>query len=187
MAKRSLFSILSEQPWWVSLLVAAALFTLGGFIFPPVAPFIALPFAVIALYFAWKQLTTVSPAKVEERLAALRAMPWEQFNRVVSEAYGRRGYSVEPSRNAAFDFKLKKSGLITLVQCRRWKVNQVGLAPVRDLYDEMEQHGAFNAVCIAAHEFSGGAREFAAGKPLTLLGGRALAELVGPVERSSAR
>jgi len=43
MAKRSLFSILSEQPWWVSLVVAAALFAIAYQFLPQFAPFVALP------------------------------------------------------------------------------------------------------------------------------------------------
>lgn len=187
MAKRSLFSILSEQPWWVSALVAALLFALTQLIFPPIAPFIALPFLGVATYLAWKQLRGASPVAVEERLAALRAIPWEHFGRVISEAYRRRGYQVEASRSGAFDFKLTKNGQITLVQCRRWKVNQVGIAPVRELYEAMNRHEAYNCVCIAAGEFSESAREFAAGKPVILLNGAALAELVGTIEKTSRR
>jgi restriction system protein len=187
MAKRSLFSILSGQPWWVSLLVAMALFAAAQLVFPPVAPFVALPFVVIATYFAWQQLRRISPAKVGERLAAVRAMPWEAFALLISEAYRRRGYDVEAVRSGAFDFKLSQKGRITLVQCRRWKVNQVGVGPVRELCDALDKHEAFNGVCIAAGEFSDGARQFAAGKPVMLLNGPALAELVGTVGKRDRR
>jgi restriction system protein len=181
MAKRSLFSILSEQPWWVSLLVAMALFAVAHLILPPAAPFVALPFVAIALYFAWQQLRGLSPATVEERLAAVRAMPWEEFAALISNAYRRRGYEVEAARNGAFDFKLHQKARTTLVQCRRWKVNQVGSGPVRELCDALDKHEAFNGVCIAAGEFSDGARQLAAGKAITLLNGPALAQLIGTV------
>jgi restriction system protein len=187
MAKRSLFSLLSEQPWWVSLLVAMALFAAAQFVFPPVAPFVALPFAAIAIYFAWQQLRGISHATARERLAAVRAMPWEAFAVVVSDAYRRRGYVVEAVRNGAFDFKLSQRGRITLVQCRRWKVNQVGIGPVRELCDALDKHEAFNGVCIAAGEFSDAARQFAAGKPVVLLNGPALAELVGSTRKKGRR
>lgn len=187
MAKRSLFSILSEQPWWVSLLVAAALFAIVQLFLPQVALFVALPFIAVAGYVAWKQLRSVSPVNVEERLAALRGMPWENFGLVISEAYRRQGYAVEASESGAFDFTLRKDGRITLVQCRRWKVNQVGVKPVQELHAAMNASDAFNGVCISAGEFSASAREFAAGKRMTLLNGAALAELVGTIERTSRR
>ena len=187
MAKRSLFSILSEQPWWVSLLAAMALFAVAQLVFPPVAPFIALPFIVLAVYVGWKQLRRISPVKVEERLAALRAMPWDDFGRIVSEAYRRQGYTVEESEGGAFDFRLRKDDRITLVQCRRWKVNQVGVKPVEELYEAMNKFEAFNGVCISTGEFSASARDFAAGKPVTLLSGAALAKLLGTTGKTSRR
>lgn len=187
MAKRSLFSILSEQPWWVSLLVAAILFALVQLFLPPLAPFVALPFVAVAAYVGWKQLRRTSPVNVEERLAALQAMPWENFGLVISEAYRRQGYTVEESASGAFDFKLRKDGRSTLVQCRRWKVNQVGIKPVQELHEAMNKLDAFNGVCISAGEFSAGAREFAAGKPIILLNHAALAELVGTIEKTRRR
>ncbi len=187
MAKRSLFSILSEQPWWVSLLVAMSVFAITQLIVPQIAPFIALPFVAVAIYIAWKQLRGTSPINVEERLAALRAMPWENFGLIVSEAYRRRGYEVEASESGSFDFTLRKNGQATLVQCRRWKVNQVGIKPVRELHEALNRHDAFNCVCISTGEFSDSAREFAAGKPITLLTGTALVQLVGTIEKTSRR
>ena len=187
MAKRSLFSVLSEQPWWVSLLVAALLFAVVQLLLPPLAPFVALPFIAVAAYVAWTQLRRTSPVNVEKRLAALRAMPWEDFKHVISEAYRRQGYTVEESGSAAFDFKLRKDDRTTLVQCRRWKVNQVGIGPVRELFEALSKHDAFNCVCVAAGGFSGNAREFAAGKPVTLVNGAALAELVGTIEKTGRR
>jgi restriction system protein len=187
MAKRSLFSILSGQPWWLTLLVALLIFSVMQFVFPPLAPFIALPFALVAGYLAWRQMRAGPSVNVEERLKALREMPWENFSLIVSESYRRQGYTIEESKSAAFDFKLAKKGQITLVQCRRWKVNQVGAGPVRDLVNAIEKHDAFNGVCISAGEFSANARETAAGRPITLLNGAALAQLVGSLEKKRWR
>lgn len=187
MAKRSLFSILSGFPWWLSALVAVLLFGVMQLIFPPLAPFVALPFVAVAVYFAYRQLRGKSPVDAGERVAALRDMPWENFSLVISEAYRRQGYAVEASDSAAFDFTLRKNGRITLVQCRRWKVNQVGAGPLRELHEAISRHDAFNGVCITAGGFSANAREFAAGKPITLLHDAALAELVGTLEKTSKR
>lgn len=187
MAKRSLFSILSGFPWWLSALVAVLLFGFMQLIFPPLAPFVALPFVAVAAYFAYRQLLGKSPVDAGERIAALRDMPWENFSLVISEAYRRQGYAVEASDSAAFDFTLRRNGRITLVQCRRWKVNQVGAGPLRELHEAIAKYDAFNGVCITAGGFSANAREFAAGKPITLLNDAALAELVGTLETTSKR
>jgi restriction system protein len=187
MSKRSLFSILSEQPWWVSLVVAALLFAGAYQFLPEFALFVALPFIGVAIHVAWKQFRGKTPANAAERLAALREMPWEEFSSVVSAAYRKQGYAVEASPGGGFDFTLRKNGQITLVHCRRWKVSQTGVGPVRELCEAMAKHEAFNCVCISAGEFSANAREFAAGRPVTLLNGAALAELVGAIGKKSRR
>lgn len=179
MARQSLFGILSRQPWWVSLLAAMAAFAIAQLVFAPVAPFVALPFVAIAIYLAWRQLRSISPETVEARLAAVRALSWEEFAALVSDAYRRRGYEVEAARDGTFDFVLRQKGRISLVQCRRWKVNQVGVGPVRELYDALDKHDAYNGICIAAGTFSEAARQFAAGKPIALVQGADLAQLVG--------
>lgn len=179
MARQSLFGILSRQPWWVSLLAAMAAFAIAQLVFAPVAPFVALPFVAIAIYLAWRQLRSISPETVEARLAAVRALSWEEFAALVSDAYRRRGYEVEAARDGTFDFVLRQKGRISLVQCRRWKVNQVGVGPVRELYGALDKHDAYNGICIAAGAFSEAARQFAAGKPIALVQGADLAQLVG--------
>jgi len=51
-------------------------------------------------------------------------------------------------------------------------------APVRDLYGTMLHEGATKGILVTTAEFGPSAQEFAAGKPLTLLGGRQLADLL---------
>lgn len=183
MAKRSLFSILSEQPWWVSIVIAAALFAIAYRFLPEFAIFFALPFVGVAIHVAWKQFRGRAPADAAERLAALREMSWEKFGTLIGDAYRRQGYRVEAAANGAFDFTLSKSGRITLVQCRRWKANQVGAGPVRELYAAMSAHEAFNGVFISTGEFSAHARDFAASKAIVLVSGAALVELVGKISK----
>ncbi len=57
--------------------------------------------------------------------------------------------------------------------------HQVGVGPLKELYEALDKHDAYNGVCIAAGGFSDAARQFAAGKPLTLLEGAELAKLLG--------
>jgi restriction system protein len=186
-AKESLFSILSRQPWWVSLIVAILLFAAAEVIFPPLAPFVAIPFVLVSIWFAYQQMRGGSPTAVPERLAQLRDMPWENFSLVVSEAYRRRGYVVEESKDGAFDFLLRKDGRATLVQCRRWKVSQAGEGPLKELARAIEKNDAFNGIAITAGAFSEKAQSFAAGNPITLVSGSDLVELIAVVERKRWR
>jgi restriction system protein len=186
MARESLFSILSRQPWWVSAIVAAALFGITELVYPPVAFFVALPFLVVAAYFGYRQVRGTAPVNVDAKLAALRDMSWENFSLVVSEAYRRRGYAVSEAKDAAYDFVLQKGGRTTLVSCRRWKASSVGAAPVEALARAVARNDAYNGICIAAGQFSPNARASVAGQPITLLDGAELVALVGLVARGKS-
>ena len=183
MAKQTLFHILSRQPWWVTLIVAFALFWITHWIFPPVAPFITVPFVLLAGYIGYTQWRGGAPADAGERLAMLRAMSWETFSAAVTAAYRKQGYDVAPSEGRSYDFKLVKNGRVTLLQCRQWKVNQVGVAPIRQLAEAVERSEASRGICLAAGDFSAPARKAAGGEPVTLVSGPELAELVGRVGR----
>ena len=186
MAKpRTLFSVLLEQPWWISALVGVALFGIAQLAFPPVAPLVALPFVAIALYVGYRQLRTLSPGKANERLTALREMSWDPFSTLIVDAYRRQGYEVAPVNKSAFDFTLIRQGRVTLLQCRRWKVNQLGAGPVEELAKAIASEDAHNAICVSAGEFTVKARESAAGKPISLVHGIALAALVGHIAKRS--
>ncbi|HYH42809.1 MAG TPA: restriction endonuclease [Burkholderiales bacterium] len=176
--KETLFHILSRQPWWVTLLVAFVLYWVAYAIFPPVAPFMVVPFLILAGYIAFIQWRKGAPGNVEERLAELREMPWDTFSHCATDAYRKQGYTVLPSEGRGYDFKLVRDGRTTLLQCRRWKVNQVGEGPLRELALAVEQAGAARGICLSAGAFSAPAKRFAAGEPLTLVSGEDLTDLV---------
>ena len=178
-SKESLFHILLRQPWWVTLLVAFMVFGITQLVYPPVAPFMALPFFVLGVFIAFKQWRGAGPLDAPERLAALRAMDWDEFSTLVSNAYRKRGYAVHPAGAGGYDFRLTKEGRVTLLQCRRWKVNQVGVGPLRDLVKAVEREDASHGICIAAGEFSAPARVLTRTEPLTLVNGDELVKLLG--------
>ena len=177
--KESLFQILLRQPWWVTLLVAFMVFAITRLIYAPIAAFMALPFFVLAAVIAFKHWRGAGPLDTPERLASLRAMDWDEFSAIISEAYRKRGYAVHPSTAGAYDFRLTKEGRVTLVQCRRWKVNQVGVGPLRELVKAVESEEASHGICIAAGDFSTPARALTRTEPLTLVGGAELVALLG--------
>ncbi len=180
---RTLFSILLEQPWWISALVGVGLFGIAQLAFPPVAPFVALPFILIALYVGYRQLRTVAPGDVDDRLQRLRELSWEQFSTILCNAYRRDGFSVEPVNQSAYDFTLTKQGRVTLLQCRRWKVNQLGVGPLEELARAVAGADAHNGICVTTGSLSPQARAFIEGKPLSLVTGHELALRVGKLQK----
>ena len=179
MAQETLFRILLRQPWWITVLVAVLLFALAQAIFPPLAPFIALPFAGLAVYIAYRQWRGSSPVDADARLASLRAMSWEEFSDLVTAAYTRHGYQVSAAERPGYDYTLTKGSRVTLLQCRRWRVNQVGVGPVRELARAVEREEATNGICISAGTFSEPARKLVATEPVTLVSSAELVELLG--------
>jgi restriction system protein len=66
------------------------------------------------------------PRHPQEGLETLRALSWQDFERLVGEAYRRRGYTVEEtggsSPDGEVDLVLYTGGRKTIVQCKRWRV-----------------------------------------------------------------
>ncbi len=184
MAKQSLFSILSGAPWWMSVLIAAAMFGVVRMFLPDIAAVAAaVPFLVIGGYAGLRQLRTPGAGSVAEMLGKLRAMPWEEFSAVIEEAFRRDGYSVTQIARGAADLELRRNGRVSVVSCKRWKVAQTGIGPLRDLHEAKPAHDAQECIYVAAGDFTENARRFATEKAIRLLNDTALGELVARGKR----
>ena len=180
MNENSIFALLLRSPWWVSGGVAAAVFTATRLVLPeeygPYAFFAALPFFVIAVVTGWQHLRAPSEAKVGRAMEDLRAMSWTEFAAAVEEAFRRDGYGAARTNAAGADFELSKSGRLTLVGCKRWKVARTGIEPLRELDSARRRQEAHECVYIATGEFTDTARSFATEKSIRLLSGAELAK-----------
>ena len=128
MAKRSLFAVLSRSPWWLSVLLAAAVFMLVRQFMPDYAAAAStLPFLGIAGYAGWRQSRVPNPERVVEVLATLRAMSWQEFASIMEAGFCSEGYAVAVLTRGAADFELRKGGRVALAACKRWKVAQTGI------------------------------------------------------------
>lgn len=119
-------------------------------------------------------------------LDSLRAMSWQQFERVVGEAYRRLGYQIEETgqggADGGIDLLLRKDGATTLVQCKQWRNQKIGIAVVREMYGLMVHHRASAVKIVCTGIFSSECEAFAVGKPLELVDGHALVKLVNHVK-----
>jgi restriction system protein len=184
MNKNSLFAILSRSPWWVSFLIAAGLFmAIRQFLPDYAAAFSTLPFLAIAGYAGWRQLRTPSAERIAASLEDLRAMSWPVFSAKIEAGFRADGYAVSAVPGDAADYLLRKEGRVALVACKRWKVAQAGIAPLRALVDAREAAGAQECIYVAAGELSPNAGDFAREAKLRLVSG---ADLVGLIARGAA-
>jgi len=193
MAKRSLFAILSRSPWWLSVIIAAALFMAVRQFMPDYAAVAAtLPFLGIAGYAAWRQSRVLNPERVAETLAAVRAMPWQEFAAVMETAFASDGYAVAALTRGAAAFELSKGGRVALASCKRWKVAHTGVEPLRELLQAKQAANAHECIYVTAGDLSPNARQFAAQNGIRLLCEAELAEFLarrkcGPSRWSLAR
>ena len=114
-------------------------------------------------------LMDMDPIAFEDLVAALfQAMGMEVMT---TERTGDGGVDVQ-----AIDPDPIRGGKL-VIQVKRYQ-HTIPPAPVRDLYGTMLHEGATKGIFVTTAEFGPSAQEFAAGKPLTLIGGRQLADLL---------
>ncbi|CAN4277435.1 restriction endonuclease [Pseudoxanthomonas sp. LjRoot125] len=119
-------------------------------------------------------------------LDSLAALGWRDFERLVGEAYRRRGYAVEETglggADGGIDLILHRDGKRTLVQCKQWRRDKVPVNVVREMFGLMAHHQA-DAVRIAAlGGFTADAAHFVEGKPIELIDGETLLEMIRAVQ-----
>jgi restriction system protein len=122
----------------------------------------------------------------QRNLESLRALSWSRFEQLVGEAYRRQGYAVEETgqggADGGVDLLLRRDGAVTLVQCKHWRSRQVGVSVIREMYGLMHHHQAAAVKIVCTGVFSSDCYRFAVGKPLELVDGEALNELIGKLK-----
>jgi len=122
----------------------------------------------------------------QQSLETLRATSWKDFEYLVAEAYRRRGFTVDYSlgkgSDGGVDLVLRKDGRRSLVQCKQWKVFSVGRPVLQQMFGIMTAESADEAIIVTSGQFTEEAREFARGKPIKLVDGPSLLELVTSVQ-----
>lgn len=114
-------------------------------------------------------LLTLDPIDFEDLVAALfKTMGIEVMT---TERSGDGGVDVR-----AMDPDPIRGGKL-VIQFKRYR-RTIPPAPVRDLYGTMLHEGATKEILVTSAEFGSSAQEFAAGKPLTLISGSQLVDLL---------
>jgi len=192
-------------PWWINVILAVVVYVSLEYWIPTVAfqnPFIKsmamaapnfalfgggllLIIAAISALNAWRRGQLIERQK---DIGTLRAISWQEFEELVGEAYRRKGYAVTETggggADGGVDLSIRRGGERLLVQCKRWRMDKVGVKVVRELYGVVAAEGATGGVVISSGTFTQEAKDFARGKPLELLDGSELLRLIADVQRS---
>ncbi|WP_286898554.1 restriction endonuclease [Achromobacter sp. UBA2119] len=182
MSQNSIFAVLLRSPWWMSAGVAVLL-SAGGFAALPLeyaamGVFAAVPFAVISIMAAYKQLRAPSGARVQAVTETVAAMSWADFSKTVEAGFRRDGCEVERLQAPGADFALSKDGHVAIVSAKRWKAARNGVEPLRELQAVREKRGAREAIYIALGDVSDNALQYAKAQGVSLMTALELTKLL---------
>ena len=198
------FYLLTLMPWWVSAGLAAVLYIVLKWILPSIefeSP-IAIGMVPAAAKNAWVAAFLLIPALIsavesgrkrrlldrQNGIESIRDLSWKEFEELLGEAYRRKGYTVRenhaPGPDGGIDLVLGKDGHRHLVQCKHWKNTKVGVKIVREMFGVMTAEGADGVIIVSSGAFTQDAIKFAAGKPVDLVDGNQLLDLLHTVQAS---
>src|SRR6266446_1415503 len=186
------------HPAW-SLLIAACFFFLPGVWLRYKVPqmqrlgwligFVPAMVSLAAGFAGWK-MRQQRAAFLQQNLDIewLNKLTWQDFERQVAEVYRQQGYWVDEvgggGADGGVDLRLRRDGKTSIVQCKRWKTYKVGVKPVRELFGVMAAERADRAVFITSGVYTDEALRFAEGKPLELVDGAQLSEMLRRFQKS---
>lgn len=131
----------------------------------------------------WRRLRPHSPPALPVphlALDQLFAFSPAQFEQYVAGLFRQKGYIVNRrggTGDLGVDLELlAPGGRKAIVQCKRYQ-NTVGADTVRELYGTLIHEKALHAFLITTAEISPAAREWARGKPMTLIDGPTLMKI----------
>jgi len=182
MSQNSIFAVLLRSPWWMSAGVAVLL-SAGDFAALPLeyaamGVFAAVPFAVISIMAAYKQLRAPSGARVQAVTETVAAMSWADFSKTVEAGFRRDGCEFERLQAPGADFALSKDGHVAIVSAKRWKAARNGVEPLRELQAVREKRGAREAIYVALGDVSDNALQYAKAQGVSLMTAPELTKLL---------
>ncbi len=207
-AADELGDLLTLTPWWVGPVIALGAVLSLRFILPPLIALAGEPIGTIfssvcrqvaplggvAVLVIWgiaevKKFSRRRLLDTRSDLESLRALTWQQFEQLVGESLRRRGYVVQETggggADGGVDLRLHREGKTTLVQCKQWRSWKLGVKVVREMFGVMASEAATAGIIVTVGQFTRDAKQFANGKPLELIDGPALLELVKDVQARS--
>ncbi len=124
----------------------------------------------------------------QKNLETIRALSWQEFEKLVGEAYRRQGYTITETggggADGGIDLVLKKNGETIFVQCKHWKMQQVGVVIIRELLGVVYGKKASGGIVITSGTFTQEALDFSKGNPIELVDGRKLYAMIGDIKLS---
>ncbi|MDO9475515.1 MAG: restriction endonuclease [Pseudohongiella sp.] len=205
MARRNdnILEQLIHLPWWVSVITSATVYIAMTVVIPGLvsqSPLLSAVAQALPKLAPWFALLFLLPAPIswfisrKKRLRldaqrdvdTIKALSWRAFEQLVAEAFRRQGYTVEENATAGadggIDIRLVRDGELHIVQCKQWRAQKVGVSIVREMYGILIAENANQVSVITSGTFTQEAKAFAANKPIDLIDGPALLQLIESVQ-----
>jgi restriction system protein len=119
---------------------------------------------------------------------SIRRLSWQEFERLLGEAYRRQGYQVIQRGGAVadggVDLEVHKDSEKLLVQAKHWKTWVVRIPQVRELWGAVADEHADGGILVTSGTFTDDARAWTKAKNLTLIDGDELARLITTVQNA---
>jgi len=192
-------------PWWVSAILAGAVYVLSVYVLPGVTlaspilrdlpsgiarvgPTLSLLLLIVAAVSALFQFRRGRLLERKTGHGSVGALSWRQFVSQVSEAFSRKGFMVlnylEGGPHGAVNIWLRKNGQVLFVQCKHWKAKSVGAKAVRELYGIMTAESVRHGVIVTYGSFTPEAIKFARANSIALIDGPQLTRMIASVQQS---
>jgi restriction system protein len=122
---------------------------------------------------------------------SIRRLDWQEFERLLGEAYRRQGFDVirrgGPVADGGADLELRKNGERLLVQAKHWRARVVRLPQVRELWGAVADEHADGGIFVTSGTFTDDARGWTKNKNLTLVDGDELARMITATQNAGVR
>jgi len=114
-------------------------------------------------------------------VALIEGTGWNQFELMAADGFRQRGYAVSETGGGggrAVDMVLTRGHETFLVDCKPWRSNAVGVAPLRELHGLMAARGAAGGFVLTSGVFTPEAQRFSEGRNIQLIDGTRLRDLL---------
>lgn len=206
-----LFELFLKSPFWLGPLLTLLVFTAFRWCIPLITPYVfanvqangeshqmvttvstfVAPILALCVLLPWVAAQGVNWRRrrrfnSQTGIASVRKLNWREFEVLVAEAFRRQGFNIEvlggDEPDGGIDVRLSKAGAVTLVQCKHWRHEQVGVKIVRELMGVVASERAQSGIVITSGTFTDDAKKFAERNPIRLIDGEELAQMIAEVQ-----
>ena len=205
----TIIDFLTQIPWWASISLSIFFYVLLKYMVPyfeaqatlvnevqvslgPIfAPYVALALLAPITLSIFNSRKKKKLHDLKDQIQAIQELPWQELKDLVAEIYRCNGYIIMENstftNDPSVDIFLRKGANLYLLQCRYWLNRKLGLREVKNLFSLMHAKQASGVFLLATGIFSNEARNYAAGKPINLIDGIELVEMLDKINSTRAK